>query len=374
MKEISCLELHEKLERKEEVAVLDVRPESAFLTGHIGGKGPRINIPYSDIVAGKGQEKLPKEGEVVVACFKGRSAVPVAAYLNERGHQAVILTGGMERWNAFIHRKCIVSQGPFSLYQFLRPSRGCLSYVIVSQKEALVIDPLRNIEPYLGLLRELGATAKCIIDTHAHADHISGGVELAKCCGVPYYLHPYDGIHPIDCLPAKIGYEPAWAERTFRVGSVELKGIHVPGHTLGNMAYLLNGSHLFTGDSIFLRSVARPDLGGQPKAWTPLHYHSLRKLMALSDDVIILPSHIASVEESDEAGVYSMRLGDLKKVNEGLQMAQKSLEEFSNYILSHLPQFPPEYLDIKRVNIGLKEVDEETAIVLESGKNICALK
>lgn len=370
MKEISCKELHDKLEGKEEVTLLDVRNESAFIAGHIEGKGPRINIPYNDVMAGRGD--LPKEGEIVIACFKGKSAHAVASHLHERGYQPVVLTGGMERWNAFIERKCVVSKGPFSIYQFIRPSRGCLSYVIVSEKEAIVIDPLRNIEPYLSLFRELGVVPKYVIDTHAHADHISGGVELAISRNVPYYLHPYDGIHPIDCLPAKIKFEPSWADRSYSVGTVELKGIHVPGHTLGNMAYLLNG-YLFAGDSIFLHSVARPDLGGKAEAWTKLHYQSLRKLMALGDETVVFPSHVASFDECNEERIYSKKMGELKRGNEGLVMAQKSLEEFSSYILSHLPKAPPEYFDIKRVNIGLKEVDEETAIVLESGKNICAL-
>ena len=93
----------------------------------------------------------------------------------------------------------------------------------------------------------------------------------------------------------------------------------------------------------------------------------------LPDDTLVLPAHFSSVEEANQNNMYCATLGELKKTNEGLIMAQKSLEEFSAYILSNLPEFPKEYIDIKRVNVGLLHPDEEQAIELELGKNICAL-
>jgi hypothetical protein len=95
--------------------------------------------------------------------------------------------------------------------------------------------------------------------------------------------------------------------------------------------------------------------------------------MALPDETRVLPAHFSSLKEADSAGLYAATLGDLKGRNDGLLMAQKSEEEFVNYILESLPKFPDEYIEIKRVNAGLKSVSEGKASELELGKNICAL-
>ena len=260
-----------------------------------------------------------------------------------------------------------------SILQCIRVSRGCLSYVVVSEKKAAIIDPLRNIAFYSSLLEEEAMQLEWVLDTHAHADHISGGRDLAKQHGAPYLLHPYDGIHPIDMLPATYSYEPSWSGKTYQLGKVQLQTLHIPGHTLGNLAFVLDGKYLFCGDSLFLRSIARPDLGGRTEAWTPLHYKSLQSLMQLPDDILILPAHFASPEEANEDFSYGKTLGELKKTNEELQLLKKSFQAFEHHITQHIPHFPPEYIDIKRVNLGLLEPTEEKAEELEMGKNICAL-
>ena len=139
------------------------------------------------------------------------------------------------------------------------------------------------------------------------------------------------------------------------------------------MVYLLDETYLFTGDSIFIESIARPDLGGRGDTWAPIHYDSLSKLLQLDDSLMILPGHFSSMKEENDSGLYAGTLGQLKQDNEGLLMAQKSADEFVDYILASLPKFPEEYVDIKRVNAGLLEVGESKASELELGKNICAL-
>ncbi len=318
-------------------------------------------------------QKLPKDQKILVVCAKGGTSDLVAKALNTCGYKALNLAGGMRAWGDFYDQKLVFNSPDFSIIQCIRPSRGCLSYIIISGKEAAVIDPLRIASFYTDLFQKLQVKPIWILDTHAHADHISSGHLLSEQYKVPYHLHPYDGIHPLDMLPAAFSYEPSWQGKTYRLGKVELKILHIPGHTLGNLAFLLNGKYLFSGDSIFLQSIARPDLGGRAKEWTPLHYQSLKTLLTLPDETLVLPAHFSSVEESNEQFLYAAPLGKLKKTNEGLIMAGRSLEEFSAYILSHLPEFPPEYIEIKRVNIGLVKPDEEKASELELGKNICAV-
>lgn len=388
--DISSEELYRSIEN-EKIFLLDIRNKNDFDRCHIEGKTsfPILNIPYLDLIEKGGKEdpnesithfirtylteKLPKNEKIVVTCSKGRSSVIVTDILTKLGYQAFNLSGGMKSWGNFYARKKILETSDFSIFQIIHVSKGCLSYVVISDGKAIVIDPLRNIQPYISLFNEINVKPQSILDTHAHADHISGGKELADRFGISYYLHPYDGIHPIDMLPAKFSYEASWADKKYPLGKIELKALHIPGHTLGNQAFLINDRYLFSGDSIFIQSVARPDLGEQKQTWTILHYESLRKLMELPDDIVVLPSHFSSMQESNADHTFSRRLGELKKENEGLIMAQRPLKEFSEYILSHLPPVPKEYMDIKRVNLGLLSVDDDKASELEIGKNICAV-
>lgn len=257
--------------------------------------------------------------------------------------------------------------------QIARPARGCLSYVVASGRRAIIVDPLRHADHYLSLCRREAWEIELVIDTHGHADHISGGPALAAKLGVPYCLHPYDGIHPIDMVPARNPFSylrDGWAH-TF--GSAMVRAIHIPGHTLGNTALLVNNRYLLSGDSIFIHSLARPDLGGRGDAWAPLHYRSLARLLEFPDTTVVFPGHFSSRSEANEHGVFAAPLGELRERNEGLRILRRGEAEFVRYMLSSLPTFPPEYLEIKRVNAGLSTPDDERATELETGKNICAL-
>ncbi len=383
---ISPEELNWLLEEEASFFLLDVRDEEVFQKWHIEGKNiATLNAPFGDFVK-KGAKielkdsasdtllnKLPKDKKIVVVCARGNSSALTARLLKREGFSAFSLEGGMQKWGLFFDWKKIVETPDFSIFQLIRPSKGCLSYAVISEGEAIIIDPFRILLPYTNFLKNGGFNLRFVLDTHAHADHISGGYALSKEYKVPYYLHPYDGIHPMDVMPAVIEYEPSWKNTNYQLGKINLKTLHIPGHTLGNQAFLLEGKYLFTGDSIFIHSVARPDLGGKGEQWTELHYHSLRKLLELPDETVVLPAHFSSLYEADSKGSYQRTLGELKETNTGLIEAQKSLKEFSSYILENLPNFPEQYIEIKRVNLGLLQPDEAKASELELGKNVCAI-
>jgi glyoxylase-like metal-dependent hydrolase (beta-lactamase superfamily II)/rhodanese-related sulfurtransferase len=384
-------ELKAQLDREESFFILDVRNREEFEAWKIEGRRPipTHNVPYFEILERGGADDvvesvkayaqqelthlLPKDRPILVVCAKGGTSALVAEGLRALGYKAMNLAGGMLAWGNFYDVKTVVESATLSIYQVSRPARGCLSYIIASGSEAAIVDPLRHTEHYLRLAKEKNLSIRLILDTHAHADHISGGAYLSKQLGVPYYMHPYDGIHPIDVLPPRLSYQPLWDGQQFRVGKATIETIHIPGHTLGNVVYLVNGRYLLTGDSIFVESIARPDLGGRGDTWAPIHYHSLRKLLSLPDETVIFPGHFSSLREANSERVFAKTLGELKRQNEGLQMVQRTEEEFVRYILSSLPTFPPQYVDIKRVNVGLLIPDEEKASELELGKNICAL-
>jgi glyoxylase-like metal-dependent hydrolase (beta-lactamase superfamily II) len=248
---------------------------------------------------------------------------------------------------------------------------------VLSDGDAAIIDPLRHIEQYQAVLEEADAALTHIFDTHAHADHISGGPALARQTGATYYLHAYDAIHPLDMLPAQIEFEHISDGQEFQVGRYTVKVIWFPGHTLGQVNYLFTDpdgrSYLFSGDGIFLNSFGRPDLGGQGEAWAPILYDSLfdRLPPHLKEDTLILPAHFGTLDEDDDQGRFAKPYHQVQAENEALRPRPK--QAFLDFVLSHLPTFPKEYIEIKRVNIGLVEPTEAEASELELGKNICAL-
>lgn len=383
--------LHKYLESGEKFFIFDVRNEDEYESWKIEGVSeiPMINVPYyemlevdefDDVIDSfkaflqQGTtDKLPSDVPILAVCAKGDTSEFVAEALRRLDYSAFNLEGGTQAWGDHYDVRAVTETDELAVYQVSRPARGCLSYVVVSDGKAALIDPLRHIQHYLDLAAEKEFEYEFVLDTHGHADHISGGPALAEKTDSPYFLHPYDGIHPIDVLPAKIDYEYLRDGLGFTVGAHEIETIHIPGHTLGNVAYLLDGKYLFTGDSIFIESIARPDLGGHGDTWAPIHYHSLRKLLELPDETLVLPAHFSTLNEVDDNGLFVARLGHLKTQNGGLLEAQKSEEEFVEYILASLPKFPEEYVEIKRVNAGLVTPSEGKASELELGKNICAL-
>ena len=384
--------LLDRLERREKFFVFDVRNRDEFERFRLEGRAPlpALNLPYFELLESGGKDdmvesivtcverdlrdKLPAKQPILAVCAKGGTSEFVAQALRQIGYPCVNLESGMKGWGEYYSVRTIVETGDLSVYQISRPARGCLSYVIASGEHAIVIDSLRHLHPYLELAKQHGFRIENVIDTHGHADHVSGGPALAAATSSTYHLHPYDAVHPIDMLPATIGYEAISARDLFRVGAHELQVMHVPGHTLGLVALLLDGEYLVAGDSIFVNSVSRPDLGGQAESWARLHTKSLRRLLELPGPTRLLPGHFSSLEEGGDAGVFSATLDELKSSNEGVRTLQaNSDDEYVRYLLDSLPKFNPDYVQIKRVNAGLVSPPEEDLETLELGKNVCAL-
>ena len=383
--------LSSQLRRRRQLFVLDVRAREEFERFPLEGPGVRaLNFPYFEMLESGGQEdmidsvlacvrrdlagQLPKGSPVLAICAKGGTSEFVAQGLQRIGYEAYTLQGGMQAWGDHYDTQTVVDTHDLTIFQISRPARGCLSYMIVSEGEAVIVDPLRHLHPYLQLVRARGLKLAAVIDTHSHADHISGGRALAEATGATYHLHPYDAIHPLDMVPASFSYEPLREGERLHLGKHQLGFLHTPGHTLGLVALVLDQGYLFPGDSIFIRSIARPDLGGQAEAWAPLHTQSLRKLLQLQDHITVLPGHFSTLEESDNSGLFQATLAELKRSNEALIRLQgESDAEFVRYLMESLPKFIPEYVQIKRVNTGLASAEEDDAATLELGKNVCGL-
>ncbi len=379
--DISAEELFNRINRSNDLLLLDVRNDEEYEAWKIEARNtpPTLHRFYGEFVEDEEAfvAHLPKDRPMVVVCAKGGASEYVADRLREfHNIPAVNLEGGMIAWGNFYRRQAVVTTEDYSIYQVDRPSRGCLSYILVSQGQAALIDPARHAQQYLDFLQEKDAELALILDTHAHADHISGGPALAQHTGAPYYLHPYDGIHPFDMLPATIAYEMLKDGMTFTLGKLTLQALHVPGHTLGLVNFLVTApdgqAFFFTGDSLFINSFGRPDLGGQGQSWAPLVYQAIFEKIksVVPGEALVLPGHYALHKEANEDGLYAMPLAELWQKNPDLQVGK---DEFIEFVLSHLPTMPQQYIEIKRVNAGLSRPDEQRAMELELGKNVCAL-
>lgn len=239
---------------------------------------------------------------------------------------------------------------------------GCLAeaaYYIESNGEAVIIDPLREVEPYIERAKTDNAKIKYVMETHFHADFVSGHLELEKKTGATIVFGP----------TAQPNYKAHVAQdgEEFKVGKVTIKVLHTPGHTMESTTFLLrdeNGKDyaIFTGDTLFLGDVGRPDLAVKTdltrEDLAGHLYNSLHtKIMPLSDDVIVYPGHGAGSacgkKMSKETWGY---LGDQKKTNYALRPLSK--EEFVTEVTTGLVD-PPQYFPKNAVmnKMGYESID-----------------
>lgn len=247
---------------------------------------------------------------------------------------------------------------------------GCLAqgaYYIVSDEEAAIIDPLRETRPYIERAEKDNAKIKYIFETHFHADFVSGHVTLSEQTGAPIVYGP----------TAETSFDSIIAEdgQVFKIGKITITALHTPGHTMESTTYLLkdeNGKDhaIFSGDTLFLGDVGRPDLAQKANEISQedlagILYDSLRnKIMPLADDVIVYPAHGAG----SACGKNMMKetvdtLGNQKKMNYALR-ADMTKEEFIEEVLDGLAP-PPLYfpMNVKMNREGYSSITD----VLEKG-------
>ena len=241
---------------------------------------------------------------------------------------------------------------------------GCLSeaaYFIASNGEAAVVDPLRDIDSYIQLAKEHNATIKYIFETHFHADFVSGHLDLAKATGATIVYGPNtETAFPIHV--AKDG-------ETFQVGELTIETLHTPGHTLESTCYLLKNKEgrphcVFTGDTLFVGDVGRPDLAQKGEELTMndlagMLYESLQtKIVPLEDSVIVYPAHGPGSSCGKNLGPNTVStIGEEKQTNYALQAQTK--EEFIQAVTDGLTA-PPQYFPINaKINKeGYESIDE----------------
>jgi glyoxylase-like metal-dependent hydrolase (beta-lactamase superfamily II) len=377
--EITPRDLFDRLvTRGEAPAILDVRNEEEFAAWRIEGRRPiiHLNVPYFAFIdePEASAERVARAGSTWIAvCAKGDSSAFVAEILRERGTSAVNLVGGMQAWgDLHVPVRVAVADGGFELWQVNRYGKGCLSYILLSGGQAVVVDASRHVEIYEAFLRERGARLVHVLDTHVHADHLSGGADLARRADAPYHVAAGPGFELGKTVqPLDDGTELRLGDRHGAV-SIGVGAIATPGHTPGSTCYLVDGRWLLSGDTLFVGGIGRPDLGGHVESWGRALFQTLHHgpLSRLPDDVTILPAHFASPSEVDGAGVVERRLGDIRRGSPELQLATEAA--FVEAMRGAVKPAPEVYQRIIAANLAAGSVPEEQASEWELGKNQCA--
>ena len=354
--------------------ILDVRAPARAALGHIEAPDYR-NVPGSRVLplADAAELGLDRGRPVIVVCDRGMSSRPVAQHLQRQGFDARSLAGGMLAWMlATVPRPVAGVASLDRLVQVDRVGKGALGYFAARGGEALVVDPGRDLAPYEALLTESGARLVGVVDTHCHADYLSGGPALAAAHGVPYLLHPEDAVDPYSGRPVRIPFTPLAGGAELAVGDARFAVEHLPGHTEGSIVLRLGDEIALTGDFLFIESVGRPDLAGRTAAWTVRLWESLQSAhRRWSPGLRVLPAHYSAERERQASRVVEGRFGDLAVRNPPLAIADAA--EFTAWIAARSGAFPEEYRYIKQANLGWGEISPELADELEAGRNQCAI-
>src|SRR5262245_36171457 len=296
-------ELLARADAGEPLLLLDVRNDDEFETWRLEGRRPieTMHIPYFDFIedAAACVDRLPRDREIVVLCAKGGSSAMVVDLLRESGVDSRNLAGGMVAYGEHLHAVEVPTEDAanWQMWQVNRRGKGCLSYVVRSGRDAIVVDASRDVAWYDEFVRRLGAVIVRVLDTHVHADHVSGGPALAARVGAPYFVKAGDGFDLRHVI------EPLADGQKLAIGgaggvTLDVAIMATPGHTPGSSAYRIGRRHLLTGDTLFVKSVGRPDLGGHVVEWGRALYRTLRERFApLPDDTVVLPAHYAGPDE-----------------------------------------------------------------------------
>ncbi|UPV76924.1 MBL fold metallo-hydrolase (plasmid) [Halorussus limi] len=352
----------------EDLFVLDVRNKDDYEEWRIADSE---NVPIYDELLEydysgleDNLDELPEDEEIAVVCVGGVTSARAAEFLREHGYDAKSVEDGMNGWGR-VHREYEVDDVD-GVVQIVRPGTGCVSYLVHDGDEALVVDPSQYVDQYLNAADDRDLDIVGVADTHAHADHVSGARRLAGELDVPYYLHEDDTGELNEVSKIEDG-------ETLTVGDRDVDVIYTPGHTPGSVSFEVDDA-LLSGDTLFLRSVGRPDLEDSSedavREAAGQLFDSLDRVTDLGDAKVVLPGHFSD----EEIRPLATELGALRSEtdNELVGYVEDGDQEaFVETIVESLSDEPANYNEIKQINWGKEQPGGDTE-ALELGPNNCA--
>ena len=307
---------------------------------------------------------LPSNIPIVTVCGGGKMSLIAAEQLQQKGFEAFSLTGGMKAWNyAWNTADLNFAEKDLKIIQVRRSAKGCLSYIAGSATEAIVIDASLDPSVYIELAKKNDWTICYVMDTHIHADYISRTRELAETAKAKHLF----------IKQAQVNYP--FTEVThgdeFSFGNSSFEILHTPGHTWESTSYKIGHEVIFTGDTLFVDGVGRPDLKASKEEAiikAKQLFNTLKQLLKLPSNSLVLPAHTSGAVPFDAKPIVAT-LGTIVK---NVKMLSLSETEFIKYTLTRIPPTPPNYLTIAELNKKGNHVASDRA-ELEAGANRCAI-
>ena len=359
---ITIESLKKLLQEQIPVKIVDVRSQENFDQWHIPGSEL---LPVNSALQETDDNVFLDMGftsglPVVVVCQEGFLSRKATEQLRDLDIEAYSLEGGIKHWTRVWNTAEMLLEDT-KITQIRRAGKGCLSYLIINNGEAAVIDAAVEPQTFIDLASENQAQIKYVLDTHIHADHFSRSKQLAEQTGAKLLL-------PAQNL-VQYKFTPIQDDDQITIGKAVLKAIHTPGHTDESFSYLLNNKIFFSGDLLFLNGVGRPDLKSTDeiaRQKTAKLYRSLQKILNLPEDTLVLPGHYHQPVAFDGKLIGKT----LQYLKEHLPLLYLEEKAFINEILTDMPDTPPNYEQIVDLNIS-GDAENHDLVDLEAGENRC---
>ena len=356
---ISGDNLWDSIKQDKDVFLLDVREPQEFAEFKIPGA---VNIPLSQLFMPGSQSQLPKDKKIVTICSHGNRSMVATFALAQNGLESTSLVGGMSLWNQVLGATTL-KENDITIIQVEKIGKGCLSHIIGSNGEAVVIDPTYPPKKYVEFAQKEGLKITKVIDTHQHADHVSAAKDLAQMTGSKLYLSKLEEY--------RLESEKIEDGNTISFGTKQLRVIHTPGHTPGGMSFVLDDRYVFSGDILFVEGIGRPDLRDQVEEFAAKLYDTLHnKLLKFGDDAKIFPTHHGEGVNPTKDGIFYTTVQNAKK----LPLLDLGQAEFVAKVVSITTPRPMNYSMIIKINKGIIPISPEQIPDLEMGPNRCSIR
>lgn len=352
---ITLRQMVERMRRGESYVVLDVRGKGEFQNWQIKGLTLQaVNVPFFDFDEDEVNGRmLPARSQIVFLNAQEPAARKVADRLADKGYEVSGLVGGFFEWRNLYLQTLVVETPRLKLVQVNRVGTGCLSYVLISGHEAMVVDPSRHIEEYLLIAEREHVRITRVIDTRVHGDHISGAQALLRETSAEYFM-ARAALHA-NHLPVSL-----LKRGTMRAGAADVRVIvlDTEGETQGDVLFAVDERVLLCGDAVAVGEVGVPDLPGSAQEWADKLFNTvLREVKAMSDDTLVLPGHYGDIQAINAGGYVGALLGDIRLGAEA--MARAKTLTFGRRLPGFVSSLPKNDETIRRINTGFESVDVE---------------
>src|SRR5829696_4141338 len=395
--QIKPYDLKKRIDEGEDIFILDVRTPEEHKSWKVSYDRYQDSsvIPIDALSSADSLKQIPKDKEIVTFCGHGNRSMTAAKTLSELGYNAKSIEGGLDGWNSVYDIAPIGDiDSSLRIWQIRLLSKGCMSYMVAStyDKSAIVIDATCKIDNVISkIVNENELRITKVIDTHMHADHLSGATRLAKKYGADVYISSLEEYNTKNSTEG-LSFKSIRDGDIIQVGDgVVLEAIHTPGHTNGSMSFRLqrginktkttnssnnidkdnnHNSYLFTGDTLFVDGIGRPDLHDKAEEFTQnlfKTYH--QKILNLPNETLILPAHFSGSFEHQK--LISNTINSMKQK---MNLLSASEAEFIKFVTGSTPSTQPmNYEKIISINKNMTLCDTIEQKDIEAGPNACGI-